>query len=68
MILEKNSVYIVRNNNSFTIFLIWLIWNITINNHTFSEAFTIATDITFIIFILINVLVAFGYQKILDEQ
>lgn len=49
-------------------FFSWLIWNVTIKSYSFSEAFRISTDITFIVLILINLLVAFNYDKLADKE
>jgi len=44
-----------------------MIWNLVIKSQSFEEAFTTSTGITFMIIIILNVLIAFNYKKILDE-
>ena len=48
-------------------FFSWMIWNVVIKSQSFEEAFTTSTGVTFMIIIILNVLIAFNYKKVLEE-
>lgn len=47
-------------------FLSWLLWNLLIKKYMFQEAFVISTGITFVVFLLVNLMIALNYQKIIN--
>lgn len=42
-----------------------MIWNLVIKSQSFEEAFTTSTGITLITIIILNVLIAFNYKKVI---
>ncbi len=46
----------------------WLLWNIAIRNYSFVEASRISVDLTFLLYIILNIIVAFNYKKIEEES
>ena len=65
----KKKTFIILEVVAPLVFLFsWLLWNIAIRSYSFIDAVRMSMEITLLLYVILNIIVAFNYKKIEEES